>query len=163
MAIEVRKQVRWVGVNRHWSAATRATVVVAALFRTTRRWRKLNHQVAAGPKIAIQLAVWPEYQLNMDIWTRTSAVQRHAPSPAHVMFVESLAVNQLLGQDIATAKQDLRVLDALSGWLGTYSAGDAGCEDGPAGEFGLVPGGLDRAAMGRRTYQRNILADRDSG
>lgn len=93
----------------------------------------------------------------MDIWARTSAVQRHAPSPAHVMFVESLAVDQLLGQDIATAKQDLRVLDALSGWLGTYSAGDAGGEDGPAGEFGLVPGWSARETIGVGTYQRNIL------
>jgi hypothetical protein len=52
MAMDVAKQDRWIGVNRHWSAATRAAIVLLAPLRTTRRCRKPNQVVAAGPKIA---------------------------------------------------------------------------------------------------------------
>lgn len=52
IAMEERKTSRLVGVKMSWSIATRAIVVVVRVERFTRRWRKANQVVAAGPKIA---------------------------------------------------------------------------------------------------------------
>jgi hypothetical protein len=52
IAMEERKQHRFVGVKTSWSKATRAPIVVYLLERVTRRWRKANQVVAAGPKTA---------------------------------------------------------------------------------------------------------------
>ena len=53
IAMEERKQKRFVGVKRSWSRATRAPMVVYLPGSVTRRWRKANQVVAAGPKIAV--------------------------------------------------------------------------------------------------------------
>ena len=57
MAMEERKQKRLVGVKTSWSRATRAPIVVYLPERVTRRWRKANQVVAAGPKTAVRFTL----------------------------------------------------------------------------------------------------------
>jgi hypothetical protein len=57
MAMEERKKKRFVGVKSSWSRATRAPIVVYLPERVTRRWRKANQVVAAGPKIAVRVDI----------------------------------------------------------------------------------------------------------
>lgn len=60
MACEERKQRRLVGVKMSWSMATRVRIVALEEGLPpimTRRWRKENQVVAAGPKIAVRTCV----------------------------------------------------------------------------------------------------------
>lgn len=55
MAMEERKTSMLVGVKTSWSRATRARIVgveVGEERRIMRRWRNVNHVVAAGPNTA---------------------------------------------------------------------------------------------------------------
>lgn len=108
IAMDDRKQVRWVGVKRHWSAVTRATRVAVLLFSTTWRCRKLNHVVAAGPKIAVGSHQLDHSTENNQIGLKgTSTVEGHAPGSGHVMLFPSFAVDGLLREYIAAAEEDL--------------------------------------------------------
>lgn len=143
-----RNAVRCVGVNRPWSATTRATKVARVLLRTTLRWRKANQVVAAGPNIAVEGKRERQRAFSTNVIVRTGAhLRRKAP---YDRSWQSHASLDLCGRPAAgpgyrrcqIGSIHSSMVSKCDRWRtmgGTYCAGDTGREDWLLSQPCLIP------------------------
>lgn len=92
--------------NTSWSAATRAAIVLFWVERLIRFWRNWYHFVAAGPKTAVPNQ--HAYFESRTTYSFTSSIEGHAACSQKVVVFDTLLVDDLLREDIAGSKQNLR-------------------------------------------------------
>jgi hypothetical protein len=98
------------GAKMPWSQATRARMVAFADRRFTLFCRNLNQVAAAGPKMTTtregetvsKFLPWGKGGMGAEL---TSAVEGHPAGPGKLMLLDALLLNELLGHDIANAKE----------------------------------------------------------
>lgn len=98
MAMEERKQKRFVDAKKSWSRPTRAAISRFLFGRTTRFWRNLNQVVAAGPNIAGDVLVRSDLGC---LWgllggrgcVNTSTIECHAACTCEFVVGEPFLLN----------------------------------------------------------------------